>query len=114
VKKTRNKFELKISRQLKKAKAVFSYESERFAYILARHYVPDFIVSTPNGKVYIETKGHLRREDKAKLVAIKKQHPEMDLRIVFYAPNKLNSKWADRHGFRYAFDTIPSEWLKGL
>lgn len=76
--------------------------------------MPDFTIVTPSGRVFIETKGHLRREDKAKLVAVKKQHPEIDLRILFYAPNKTNGKWAERHGFKYAFSTIPKEWLDGL
>lgn len=114
MKKLRNKFETKIYSQLKRAKIKFDYESIRVPYILARFYLPDFILETPLGKVYVETKGHLRREDKAKLIAVKKQHPEIDLRILFYAPNKTNSKWASKNGFKYAFDTIPDEWLKGL
>lgn len=76
--------------------------------------MPDFIIVTPTGRVFIETKGHLRREDKAKLVAVKRQHPEVDLRLLFYAPNKVNSKWATKHGFRFAFGNIPREWLEGL
>jgi hypothetical protein len=114
MRKTRNAFEKKIHTQLKRAKVVFKYESEKLAYVLARHYVPDFVIVTPSGRVFIETKGHLRREDKAKLVAVKRQHPEIDLRLLFYAPNKVNSKWADRHGFRYAFGTVPKEWLDGF
>lgn len=93
---------------------IFEYETERIAYILARHYIPDFIIRTPNGKVYVETKGHLRREDKAKLIAIKRLHPEMDLRILFYASNKTNGKWATKNGFKYAFSEIPEEWLHGF
>jgi len=112
--KLRNKFETKISKQLKKAKVLFSYESEKIPFILARHYVPDFVVFTPNGKIYIETKGHLRREDKAKLVAIKKQHPEMDLRILFYSKKKDQINWATRHGFKFAFEEVPQEWIDGF
>jgi len=114
LKKLRNKFETKIYSQLKRAKIKFDYESIRVPYILARFYLPDFILETPLGKVYVETKGHLRREDKAKLIAVKKQHPEIDLRLLFYAPNKMNSKWAVKNGFRYAFGDIPPEWIKGL
>ncbi len=114
MKKVRNKFELKTYQSLKRSRVPFSYESEKIAYVLARHYIPDFIIDTRNGKVYVETKGHLRREDKAKLIAVKRQHPEMDLRILFYAPNKTNSKWAEKNGFRYAFGDIPKEWCHGL
>jgi hypothetical protein len=113
LKKLRNKFETRVHNQLKKAKVLFNYESEKIPYVLARHYVPDFVVFTPNGKIYIETKGHLRREDKAKLVAIKRQNPGMDLRILFYSKKKDQISWAQRHGFLFAFETIPEEWLNG-
>jgi hypothetical protein len=113
-KKTRNRFEAKIERQLKRSRRVFSYESERIPYILARHYVPDFIVTTCTGKVYIECKGYLRPEDKCKMIAVKKYNPRLDIRIVFYSLNKKYIKWAERNGFRYAVGTIPREWLEGM
>jgi predicted nuclease of restriction endonuclease-like RecB superfamily len=114
VKKTRNKFETKLERQLKRAKVSYAYESESMLYILTRRYYPDFIVHTPRGKLYIEAKGYLRPEHRSKMVAVKRQHPEKDIRIVFYAPNKKYENWAIKHGFRYAFETIPKEWLDGL
>jgi predicted nuclease of restriction endonuclease-like RecB superfamily len=114
LKKLRNKFEKKIYDQLRKAKVQFDYESERITYLLAGYYLPDFVVGTPLGKVYIETKGYLRPEHKRKLVAVKKLHPEIDLRILFYAANKKYIKWAEKAGIRWAVGTIPTEWLKGL
>lgn len=114
MKKTKNKFEDKIFKQLKRAKISFKYESEKIAYILARHYIPDFIIDTPLGKIYIETKGYFRPEDKAKLRAVKKLNPQIDLRIVFYALKEQNIKWCNRHGFKYAIEKIPREWLDGL
>lgn len=114
MKKLRNLFEKKLYAQLKKAKISFQYESERIAYVLARHYIPDFIIQTPTGTVYIEAKGHLRREDKAKLIAVKRQHPEKDIRIVFYRKDKARETWAVKNGFRYAVETIPKEWLDGF
>lgn len=112
--KLRNKFEKKIERQLKRARVSFTYEGERLAYILSRHYTPDFILSTPLGKVYIEAKGYLRPEHKSKMVAVKRQHPEKDIRILFYSRNKQYIKWADKHGFRWAIGVIPQDWLNGL
>jgi hypothetical protein len=112
MRKTRNKFETRIARQLRRAKVSFTYESERIPYLLARHYIPDFIVTTRLGKIYIEAKGHLRREDKAKLRAVKKLHPAMDLRIVFYRKDKRYIKWAERNGFVYAFEKVPLEWIQ--
>lgn len=110
----RNKFERKIERFLKKLKVRFTYEAEKLPYILSRHYIPDFVVTTPLGKIYIELKGHLRREDKAKMVAVKKTYPNLDIRVLFYSSNKSYIKWAERNGFRYAIADIPEEWLKGL
>lgn len=112
--KTRNKFEQKIERQLKKAKVKFSYESERISYLLSGYYLPDFVISTPTGRVYIETKGYLRPEHKRKMVAVKKLHPEIDLRILFYARKEQYIKWAEKTGIRWAVDTIPKEWLEGF
>jgi predicted nuclease of restriction endonuclease-like RecB superfamily len=112
--KTKNKFEQKIYRQLKRAKIPFKYESVRIPYILARFYVPDFIVNTPTGKLYIECKGYLRPEAKAKMVAVKKLNPQLDIRLLFYAANKKQIKWAEKTGFRYAIGDVPKEWLQGL
>lgn len=112
--KTRNKFETKLERQLKKANVKFRYESERIPYILARYYIPDFVIETPLGTLYIEAKGYLRPEHKSKMAAVKKQHPEKDIRIIFYSHNKSYIRWAEKHGFKYAIGTIPKEWLDGL
>lgn len=108
----RNKFEKRIHDELKHAKVKVSYETERLPYTLACNYIPDFIIVLKSGKkIYIETKGHLRVEDKRKLVAVKKQYENIDLRIVFYSQNKKNSKWANKHGFKYAIGSVPTEWL---
>jgi predicted nuclease of restriction endonuclease-like RecB superfamily len=112
--KTRNKFEKRTETRLKRAKVSYSYESEKLAYVLASHYIPDFIINTPLGKVYLECKGYLRPEDKRKLKAVKKQHPEIDLRILFYASKDEYIRWATKNGFKYAVGSIPKEWLKGL
>lgn len=114
MKKTRNNFEKKIEKQLKKLKVKFTYESEKIAYVLARHYIPDFVIDTPTGKIYVETKGHLRREDKSKLAAVKRQHPEKDIRILFYRADVRKFKWAEKCGFKYAVETIPKEWIDGF
>ena len=113
-KKPRNKFEARIHRQLKRAKATFKYESESIAYILARHYIPDFIIFTPTGKIYIECKGYLRPEDKSKMAAVKRLNPQLDIRFLFYSLNHKYIKWAEKHGFRHAVEKIPKEWLDGL
>ena len=108
----RNKFEKKIYEELKKLVPV-SYESEKLPYTLECLYIPDFIFKTKSSgkKIYLETKGHFRVEDKRKLAAIKKQYPELDLRIIFYSIVHKNSKWANKHKIHYAIRDIPEEWL---
>lgn len=114
MKKPRNKFEKKIQGQLKRSKLWFRYEDERIPYVLAKHYIPDFILRTPTGLLYIECKGYLRPEDRAKLAAVKRQHPNKDIRIVFYQRKERDVKWATKQGFRFAIERIPKEWLEGL
>jgi predicted nuclease of restriction endonuclease-like RecB superfamily len=108
---TRNTFEKKLERQLKRAKIFFDYESEKIPYVLARHYIPDFILHTPKGKIYVEAKGHFDRDAKAKMAAVKRQHPNLDIRLVFYRKDKRNIKWAERHGYLFSFEKIPEDWL---
>lgn len=112
--KLKNKFETRTYNQLKKARVKFKYECERLPYVLARHYIPDFIISTPTGVVYVECKGYLRPEHRSKMVAVKKQHPEKDIRMLFYSANKSYIKWAERYGFKYAIGEIPKDWLDGF
>jgi hypothetical protein len=96
------------------------YETEKLDYVLIRNYLPDFILKFDDGrKIYIETKGYLRGEDRAKLLAVRDRHPDLDLRLVFSKDNRLNRKsrsryscWAKRHGFTYSVGTIPMEWLE--
>lgn len=113
MKKPRNKFEVKIDKQLSKSKVKYEYESEKIPYVIYGNYNPDFIILSKSGsKIYIETKGHFRPEAKRKMVAVKKLHPDLDIRIVFYSKNKVYTRWAEKHGFPYAIGEIPEGWLK--
>lgn len=114
MKKTRNKFEKKIEQQLKKNKVKFGYESEKIPYLIAGHYIPDFVIISARGKIYIETKGHFRPEAKRKMAAVKKLHPELDIRLLFYSKKAKDIRWAEKNGFIYAIDEIPESWLEGL
>jgi predicted nuclease of restriction endonuclease-like RecB superfamily len=114
MKKPRNKFETKIFKQLSKNKVSFKYESDKIPYVFSGFYIPDFVITTKTGKIYIETKGYLRPEHKRKMVAVKKLNPQLDIRLLFYADKKKDIKWAEKNGFRYAIDTVPQEWLDGF
>lgn len=108
--KTRNKFETRLVKQAQTSPHQVEYESEKIPYVIHGNYIPDIIIhKTP--KIYIEAKGHFRPEAKRKMVAVKKLNPELDIRIVFYKYNKTYIRWANRHGFPFALESIPDEWL---
>ena len=118
--KLKSGLEKKVYRQLKRAKVPFKYEGIAFPYVLARRYFPDFTIQTKSGKIiYVEVKGYLRPEDRAKLAAVRKGNPTVDLRILFGRDNKLhkNAKltytgWANKHGIPWCIGSIPRSWLE--
>jgi predicted nuclease of restriction endonuclease-like RecB superfamily len=114
-KKTRNKFETVIHKQLKKKKKVsLSYETAKIPYTIHGNYIPDFVLTGKDRTIYIETKGHFRPEAKRKMVAVKKQHPHLDIRIIFYSKKLKDIRWAERYGFPYAIGDVPQEWMEEL
>lgn len=99
----------------------WQYESEKFEWIPPkRKYTPDFTLPKKDGeKMFIEYKGYLRPGDKRKMKAIRQQYPHLDIRLVFYNAAKKIYKgakstyadWAEKHGFKWAENTLPQEWL---
>lgn len=123
----RSGFEDKISEMLVESGIDHGYETEQVEYIKpeTKHkYTPDFVVEKKvGGKMYIETKGRFVVEDRKKLVLIKQQYPNMDLRILFQNANAKLRKgakttygdWAEKHGFVWADGTeVPKEWLEEM
>jgi predicted nuclease of restriction endonuclease-like RecB superfamily len=110
----KNLFEATVAKQIKRSKVKFEYEPERIPFVIASHYRPDFVLSTALGKVYIECKGYFRPEDKRKLLAVKRQNPKYDIRILFYSHRPSYIKWAEKNGFKWAVEKIPREWFSGL
>ncbi len=115
----RSQFEKIVAVKMAQDGGVFKYETIRLPYVpKVRHYTPDFYI--PETDIYIEAKGRLTREDRTKMLLIKQQHPECDIRFVFAnAKNKLYksskttySDWCNKHGFDWAEKTVPREWLK--
>lgn len=113
----RSGLEEKVADLLSSLKVKYEYESTKVAYTLKCNYTPDFLL--PNG-IYLEVKGRLTTEDRRKMLAVKKDNPELDIRFVFQAPfNKLYkgskstyAKWADKYGFPWCtYHSIPIEWL---
>ena len=116
----RSGFEHKVSDQLKENKIKFEYETTVIDYIKPQTnhtYTIDFTL--PNG-ILVETKGRWVIEDRKKHLLIKKQHPELDIRMVFMSGKtkiRKGSKttygmFCDKHGIQWAEKTIPESWLK--
>lgn len=102
------------------------YEVEKFEYTTNHTYLPDFKIETKSGKIiYIETKGNGRSFDNSvrqKMIAVRNQHPDIDLRIVFFSDGKIGPKrkdnsylkqsdWAIKNKFIFAIREVPEEWV---
>jgi hypothetical protein len=115
----RSGFELEVANSLNESKSKFEYETTVIEYTVPERkskYTVDFTLD--NG-ILIETKGRWTTEDRKKHLLIKKQHPELDIRIVFQSANtkiRKGSKttygdWCDKHGILWANKEIPAGWL---
>jgi hypothetical protein len=101
----------------------FEYEQNKIEYTVPSRgakYTPDFYIKTKTGKtIIVETKGRFLTADRQKMILVKQQNPDLDIRIVFSNPNTKISKqsnttygmWCDKHGFPYASKVVPEEWL---
>ena len=116
----RSGFEHKVADQLSENKIDFEYEKTIINYIKpeTKHtYTIDFTL--PNG-ILVETKGRWVIEDRKKHLLIKKQHPELDIRLVFQnAKTKIRKgskttyeDWCDKNGIIWAEKNIPKSWFK--
>jgi hypothetical protein len=92
------------------------YEAQTIGYKLDCRYTPDFVLQ--NG-VIIETKGFLSPEDRRKMKAVKLQHPDLDLRMIFQHNGFLTKKkkttygkWCDKLGIPWCvWPNIPEDWF---
>lgn len=103
----------------RKHKYSFEYEPESLEYIVSHWYTPDFRIKRNDGSIFfIESKGYFTAQDRNKLKQIKKQHSNIDLRLIFQKDNKLHkssntrySDWCQKNNFIYAIGCIPEEWF---
>jgi hypothetical protein len=118
--KYRSKFEQQVAGSLNKRGLSFNYEGQALPYTIQATYTPDFCL--PNG-VMVETKGLFPPEDRRKMLAIKAQYPELDIRICFMkADVKLSRRpkaltygaWATKHGFVWCEKHIPTTWFDAI
>jgi hypothetical protein len=117
----RSGLEEKVAADLEEKGVPFDYEKHVIRYVKPARdakYTPDFLIRK-NG-ILVETKGRFVTEDRQKHLLIRDQHPNLDIRFVFSNPNARISKkskttyamWCEKHGFLYAKQDIPLEWLR--
>ena len=115
--KYRSKLEERIAELLEGLGVSFEYESAKIPYTIQHHYHPDFLL--PN-YTYLEAKGYWDPKDRRKILAVKKDNPDIDLRMVFQSPyNKISktskttyAQWCERHDIPWtSFHNIPLDWL---
>ena len=113
----RSRLEERLVRWLELNGYEFEYETIHLPYTLSATYTPDFVL--PNG-VIMEAKGYFKPVDRRKMIAIKKQHPDLDIRLVFQQPYNTLTKtskttyaqWAEKNGFLWAAShDIPLDWF---
>ena len=113
----RSRLEEQVSDLLCELGIDYEYEPTKVSYQIQHFYTPDFLL--PN-HVYLETKGYWDAADRRKMKAVKKQNPDLDIRMVFQNPyNKISKKskttyaqWCERHGIPWtSWVNIPMEWL---
>lgn len=125
----RSGLEERTSEALEALGVLFGYEAEKLEYLRpakVSKYTPDFVIYTRldgtsrDRPLVVETKGRFLADDRQKHLLIKRQHPSLDIRFVFSNPNAKISKqskttyaaWCEKHGFLYAREHIPQEWLE--
>lgn len=113
----RSGLERRIAQDLKTLGVPFEYEPVRIAYQIQATYKPDFVL--PNG-IHLEAKGIFDPADRRKMVAVKKDNPDLDIRFILQTPYKTLSKnsltsyadWCTKHGFPWCrYPNIPIDWL---
>ena len=113
----RSKLEEDIANLLQELGVSYEYESTRVPYVIQHHYNPDFIL--PN-HVHLEAKGYWAPEDRRKIKAVKRDNPDLDLRMVFQSPfNTISKKskttyaqWCEKHDIPWtSWANIPLDWL---
>lgn len=116
----RSGLEAAIAKQMTSRGTAFEYEKTKLPYIQPaqkRQYLPDFHLLSSG--IWIEAKGLFTSDDRKKMLLIKEQYPDLDLRMVFssagakiYKGSKTtHAKWCEEHGFPWAHKLIPESWF---
>lgn len=111
----RSGYEARVMEDLDIRSVGYTYEGERIPYTSEHHYHPDLTLE--NG-VIVEIKGYFPSPDRRKMLLVKQQHPDKDIRLLFQRDGRLYkgskttySMWAEKNGFPWAIgEEIPDDW----
>ena len=108
-----------VAKQIKHARHKLRYETIKIKWVdfSIRSYTPDFVLD--NG-IIIEAKGFWSTADRRKHVEIKKQHTDLDIRMVFENSKRKIRKgsqttyggWCEKKEILFCDRVIPKSWLK--
>lgn len=102
-----SKAEMEFAKHLTEVGVEWEYEPVKIPYVLPpRVYKPDFRIKGTN--TYIEYKGFFDPEARLKMLCVKEQNPELDIKFAFMNEKNRISKsksamtyrdWAIKYGF---------------
>jgi hypothetical protein len=115
----RSGLEESVCKDLQSRGVSYEYETLKLKYTrpAKEHtYTPDILL--PNN-VILELKGRLTAEDRKKMLLVKKDNPDLDIRFVFSnSRTKINKNskttyadWAAKNGFPFCDKTVPDDWI---
>jgi len=131
----RSGFEERIAKELDDADIKYTYETRTFTYseplrknlatcgdcgsgnlVRKGRYTPDFVLDSG---LIIETKGRFTAADRRKMKAMKEQHPDVNIVMLFMRDNALSRKsktfysdWCMENDYDFSIGTLKQEWLK--
>lgn len=116
-KRRRSKFETKVDQALAKQGVVAEYEAVAIPFDVPHTYNPDYLL--PNG-ILLEAKGYFSPEDRREMLAVVRQHPALDIRMLFQrakTPIRKGSKttygmWCAKHNIPWC-DITDTRTLRG-
>ena len=115
--KFRSKLEEKVADLLSQLDVDYEYETKKIPYVIQHNYTPDFVL--PNS-VILECKGYWDAADRRKIKQVKKDNPDIDLRMVFQSPyitisrksKTTYAQWCEKLEIPWtSFNNIPLDWL---
>lgn len=97
------------------------YEPLRIPYQIHifTHYTPDWVL--PRQAIVLEAKGEFKTSDRQKMLLVKQQYPDLDIRMILGSPNtRIGTRstttyamWCAKNGFPWCgAKELPPAWLR--